>query len=87
MKPKDWGTTDIRLTKALSLNVEWTYYAEDVSADRDVPSDPAIYEIETVWLFEEITESIIDASSKKFSQVSLQQWLPNPAPKHNILID
>ena len=38
-------------------------------------------------LSKEFTESIIDASSKKFSQVSLQQWLPNPAPKHNILID
>ena len=62
MKPTDWGTTDIRLTKALSLNVEWTYYAESVSADRDVPSEPAIYEIETVWLFEEITEAIIDVT-------------------------
>ena len=62
MKKTDFGTTDIRLTKELTLQVEWNYYAEQRSIDRDVPSEPAIYEIETVWLFEKYTDAVIDVT-------------------------
>ena len=33
------------------------------------------------------TEQIMDISSKKFSQVTLQQWLPSKEPKMASLID
>ena len=62
MKKTDFGTTDIRLTAELTLQVEWNYYAEQRSIDRDVPSETAIYEIDSVWLFEKYTNAAIDVT-------------------------
>jgi len=62
MRKADFGETDIRLTEGLTLNVEWNYYAEERSIDRDVPSEPAIYEIDTVWLVEKYTDAVIDVT-------------------------
>jgi hypothetical protein len=62
MRKPDFGTTDIRLTKELTLNVEWLYYAEERSADRDVPGEPDIFEIDIVWLHEKSTDQIIDVT-------------------------
>ena len=62
MKKTDLGMTEIRLTKELILQVEWYYYAEQRSIDRDVPSEPAIYEIDTVWLVEKYTDAVIDVT-------------------------
>lgn len=62
MKKTDLGVTEIRLTKELILHVEWYYYAEQRSIDRDVPSEPAIYEIDTVWLVEKYTNAVIDVT-------------------------
>lgn len=62
MKKTSFGTTDIRLTEELTLQVEWNYYAEERSIDRDVPSEPAIYEIDSVWLVEEHTDAVIDVT-------------------------
>ena len=62
MKKTDLGMTEIRLTKELTLQVEWYYYAENRSIDRDVPGEPAIYEIDTVWLVEKYTDAVIDVT-------------------------
>jgi hypothetical protein len=44
------------------LHVEWCHYAEERSFDRDVPSEPEIYEIDTVWLVEKYTDAVIDVT-------------------------
>ena len=62
MKKTDLGMTEIRLTKELTLQVEWYFYVEERSIDRDVPSEPAIYEIDTVWLVENYTDAVIDVT-------------------------
>jgi hypothetical protein len=62
MRKADFGETDIRLTEGLTLNVEWNYYAEERGIDRDVPSEPAIYEIDSVWLHEKYTNATIDVT-------------------------
>lgn len=54
--------TEVRLTKELTLHVEWYHYAEERSYDRDVPSEPEIYEIDTVWLVEKYTDAVIDVT-------------------------
>lgn len=62
MKKQDFGMTEVRLTKELTLHVEWYHYAEERSYDRDVPSEPEIYEIDTVWLVEKYTDAVIDVT-------------------------
>ena len=62
MKKQEFGMTEVRLTKELMLHVEWYRYAEERSHDRDVPGEPEIYEIDTVWLVERYTDAVIDVT-------------------------
>ena len=61
---KTFHAITIRLTEDLELNVEYLYYPAEPSPDRDVPGEPEMFELDSVWLVESIGKSnnIIDVT-------------------------
>ena len=61
---KTFHAITIRLTEYLELNVEYLYYPAEPSPDRDVPSEPEMFELDSVWLVESVGKSnnIIDVT-------------------------
>jgi hypothetical protein len=59
---KTFHTTTIRLTEDLELNVEYIHHPAEPSPDRDVPGEPEMFEVDSVWLYEVSTRNVIDVT-------------------------
>jgi hypothetical protein len=59
---KTFHTTTIRLTEDLELNVEYLHYPAEPSPDRDVPGEPEMFEVDSIWLVEISTNNVIDVT-------------------------
>jgi len=59
---KTFHTTTIRLTDDLELNVEYLHYPAEPSPDRDVPGEPEMFEVDSIWLVEISTNNVIDVT-------------------------
>jgi hypothetical protein len=52
----------IKLTDDLELNVEYIHHPAEPSPDRDVPGEPEMFEVDSVWLYEVSTRNVIDVT-------------------------
>ena len=52
----------IKLTNDLELNVEYIHHPAEPSADRDVPGEPEMFEVDSIWLVELTTKNVIDVT-------------------------
>ena len=59
---KTFHSANIRLTKELALDVEYIYYPAEPSPDRDVPGEPEMFEVDSIWLVEISTNNVIDVT-------------------------
>lgn len=72
-----------KLTEDLELNVDYVYYPAQPSPDRDVPGEPEMYEIDSVWLYESSTESIIDVTDLESTLYQHDELLQLIEQKHH----
>ena len=52
----------IKLTEDLELNVEYLHYPAEPSPDCDVPGEPEMFEVDSIWLVEISTNNVIDVT-------------------------
>ena len=59
---KTFHAITIKLTDDLELNVEYIHHPAEPSPDRDVPGEPEMFEVDSIWLVEISTNNVIDVT-------------------------
>ena len=82
---KTFHAITIQLTEYLELNVEYLYYPAEPSPDRDVPGEPEMFELDSVWLVESIGKSnnIIDVTDLEGALYQHDEVLQRIEEKHH----
>ena len=80
---KTFQTTTIRLTDDLELNVEYLHYPAEPSPDRDVPGEPEMFEVDSIWLVEISTNNVIDVTDLESTLYQHDDILRQIEEKHN----
>ena len=81
MAKKFHGAT-IALTDDLELNVEYIFHPAEPSPDRDVPGEPEMFEVDSVWLYEKSTGRVIDVTDLEGSLYQHDEVLQHIEEKH-----
>ena len=78
---KNFGTYVVNIATELKLEVEyWHWPAQPASYDGMTPGEPATIEIDTIWLVEKFTKSVIDVTEldgKLFDITDLETQIHN----------
>ena len=82
---KTFHATTIRLTEDLELNVEYIHYPAEPSPNRDVPGEPEMFELDSVWLVESIGKSnnVIDVTDLEGTLYQHDQVLQHIEENHH----
>ena len=80
---KTFHAINIKLTDDLELNVEYLHYPADPSPDRDVPSEPEMFEVDSIWLVEISTNNVIDVTDLESTLYQHDEVLRQIEEKHH----
>lgn len=79
---KTFHAITIKLTDDLELNVEYLHYPAEPSPDRDVPSEPEMFEVDSIWLVEISTNNVIDVTDLESTLYQHDEILRQIEEKH-----